>query len=272
MRSLLLQWRKSLIIIIGALVISTLGIQASDEFSGISSRLSGLVIEADGGCGKFAIPILFGSHTICMDTYEASPSSDCPYEATNSEIETQANLAVGACKAISVSEVVPWRFVTYTQAQQLCARDRKRLPTNEEWYKVAIGLGDTSSCFKSKGSEPSKTGQSLCVTPTGIHDLVGNVWEWSNDVLTDGVYKERELPPSGYVKLVDGEGVVIETTNTPDKNFGEDYAQVNEIGVKGILRGGFYGSGSDGGIFAQNLSVPLDFTAVGVGFRCVRDL
>ena len=43
-------------------------------------------------------------------------------------------------------------------------------------------------------------------------------------------------------------------------------------GVRGMIRGGFYGSGEDAGIFAQNMSVALDSRTAGIGFRCVKDL
>ncbi len=271
MKLLLQTWRKSLVVV-GAIVLSTLGIQASDEIQGVATRLSSLVIEADGVCGKNAVPILFGSHTICMDTYEASPGKNCLYAVTENEVATEANIAIPSCEVISEREVMPWRFVTYTQAQQLCAKVGKRLPTNEEWYKVALGHLDTASCFPDKVMTSSLTGLNNCVTKTAVHDLLGGVWEWTDDVSVDGSYKGRKLPPSGYVTLVDNEGVALETSEISEQNFGEDYAWIDHEGVRGMLRGGFYGSGTDGGIFAQNISAALDFAAVGVGFRCVKDI
>lgn len=261
---------KSVFIGVGALIISTLGIQASDELSGVTGRLSGLVIESQEVCGIHEVPILFGSHSICMDVYEASPAVSCPYAQTKSELDTQVNVGTAACEANTAPNLEPWKYVTYTEAQQLCARSGKRLPTNEEWYKVAISLSETEACFSS--GVLGSTGASNCVTSTGVYDVVGNVWEWMDDTVIDGTYKDRSLPLSGYVTLVDGEGIVLTTHNEPDPRFGEDYAWVSSTGVQGIIRGGFYGSGSDGGIFSQNLAVPLNFSAVGVGFRCVRDI
>jgi formylglycine-generating enzyme required for sulfatase activity len=102
--------------------------------------------------------------------------------------------------------------------------------------------------------------------------MVGNVWEWIDGQVTDGVYENRTLPQSGYVALVDTNGVVVETKAEASAEFGDDYAQTDSKGLRGIIRGGFYKSGSDAGVFAQNLSVPLDFKAIGVGFRCIKDL
>jgi len=272
MKKLLQTWRRAAMVIFGAVILSTLGIQASDELSGVTSRLSGSVIDANQGCDKNSLPILFGTHTICMDVYEASPSSGCLYQKIESTLATEANMSKASCEAVSETNVIPWRFVTYTQAQQLCARAGKRLPTNAEWYKVALGLPDPAGCFNGAKGTVNLTGTNNCLTPTGIHDLVGGVWEWMDDVITEGYYKDRILPESGYVTLVDAEGVVIKTDAEADSNFGEDYAWISHSGVRGILRGGFYGSASDGGIFAQNMAAPLDFAAAGVGFRCVRDI
>ena len=65
---------------------------------------------------------------------------------------------------------------------------------------------------------------------------------------------------------------MVETDSDPQVIFGEDYALTNSLGVFGMIRGGFYGGGSDAGTFAQNLAVPLDLRTTGVGFRCVQDL
>ncbi len=271
---LLRGWPKGLLIGFFALVISTIGIQASDGLLGINGNLLGLVIESDvSNCDDGSKLILLGTHSICMDTYEASPSEGCFYVNTKNQLETESNLASPSCSTVSLEGVLPWRYVTYTQAKQLCARSGKRLPTNEEWYKVAIGQTNISSCYRGSKNEANLTGSLDCQSPYGIHDMLGNVWEWTDDIVTNGNYQERVLPESGYVSLVDDNGIVISTTNTGDTNFGKDYAWVNKEGVRGILRGGFYGSGEDdGGIFSQNISVALDFASAGVGFRCVKDL
>ena len=190
-----------------------------------------------------------------------------------SQVETQENANVLTCQPESKPNAMPWRFVSLTQAQQFCARAGKRLPTNDEWYKAVSGTVDVSMCATNTGGSPVTTGSASCMTPSGIHDMVGNVWEWIDETITEGSYDSRTLPVSGYVALVDAKGVVVETQpDTPNIEFGEDYAWVDAEGVRGILRGGFYGSGDDAGMFAQNLSVPLDFRSAGVGFRCVKDI
>ncbi len=267
------KWNKSLLVGVGALVFSTVSIQASDVLRGIEGGLSGLVIESEGVCGEGAVQMLLGSHALCIDEFEASAGSACQHVSPQNLLETQENANIASCIPESKREAMPWRFVSFTQAQQLCARDGKRLPTNEEWYKIASGITNSDSCaIDLKNDEPALTGTTECKTPAGAHDMVGNVWEWIDGQVTDGVFEGRTVPESGFVTLVDRDGVVVETSAVASKEFGEDYALTSNAGVSGIIRGGFYKSGTDAGIFSQNLSVPLDLKTAGVGFRCVKDV
>lgn len=262
---------KSALVGIGAVVLSTVAIQASDLVGGISGNLASLAIESQSVCGEGATLMLLGSQSLCVDTYEASPSDACPYPVVDSQNKTQDNANSPECTVSSKKDAIPWAFVSQIQAQQFCGKVGKRLPSNEEWYKIANGFTGEASCVVNSGlSSPSKTGTEACVTPLGIYDVVGNVWEWIDGEVSGGMYNNRALPTSGYVASVDTNGITIETKNSASEEFGNDYAQTSAEGIKGIIRGGFYGSKSDAGIFAQNLAVPLDFKSAGVGFRCVK--
>ena len=110
------------------------------------------------------------------------------------------------------------------------------------------------------------------MTVAGVYDIVGNVWEWIDGQVVDGRYDGRTLPQEGYVSVVDTGGIVVETTATPNSEYGEDYAKTSLTGIYGIIRGGFYGSQTVGGIFSQDLAVALDLRVAGVGVRCVKSI
>lgn len=261
-------------VVVGAVVLSTLAINASDVVRGIDGSLTGLVIDgAEGPCGSDGTLLQLGDYAICVDTYEASAGETCPIREPNSGVETTENMQAGSCTTVSEEGNEPWRFVTLTQAQQLCARSGKRLPNNDEWYKAVVSQTNIDECVIHEGQGgPSRTGSANCTTPSGIHDMIGNVWEWIDAEIQDGQYANRTLPPSGYVALVDSDGIVIETSDEPVLEYGEDYAQTNDRGVRGIIRGGFYDSGTDAGLFALNAAVALNLQTAGIGFRCVKDI
>lgn len=271
MKEIFRSWYKPLLIGTCAVTISTLGIQAADHANDISGRMAGMVFSKNAGpCADGEILYRRGNLALCVDSYEASPGPACSADVVTGTRDTSSNIN-SDCKPQSTSGVLPWRFVTYAQAGQLCARAGKRLPTNDEWHALALGQSSTFMCIINK-DDVTTTGTSACVTPAGVHDMIGNLWEWTADTVTEGAYNERSLPASGYVDLVDSGGVVLRTSQSPNQDFGEDYASVNNDGVRGIVRGGFYQSGKDAGIFAQNISIALDFSGAGIGFRCVRDI
>lgn len=262
---------KVTLVVLGAITVSALGIQAADTLRGLETNLSGMVGSSTGPCNDGEQYLLFGDRALCVDIYEASAGTSCPHSGPSSQVDTQQNFNETSCVSQSKHNAIPWRYVSLTQAQQMCARSNKRLPTNDEWYKIASGIADQSACVTDSASGPLPTGVAGCVTPSGINDVVGNVWEWIDAQVIDGVHDGRTLPESGYVTLVDQDGVVIQTASEAQAEFSEDYAWTKLDGVYGIVRGGFYGSETDAGIFAQNLATPLDTKTAGIGFRCVRD-
>mgnify|MGYP002620799647 CR=1 FL=1 len=262
---------RGLFIGIGAVVVSTIAIQASDLVKGIDGGLVGLVRESSTVCGAGAIPLQLGTGTLCVDIYEAAAGAGCPHRAVSNPLHTNENLLETSCQPVSEPDRLPWRFVSLSEAEQLCARSGKRLPVNEEWHRLVVQQTEQSHCTTNTDG-PTLTGAAGCVSNAGLHDLVGNLWEWIDGSITHGVYQGRTLPDSGYVRVTDNNGVVVETSDTPDTAHGADYAWTSESGVFGMLRGGYFASDSDGGLYAQNLAAPFDLRTSGVGFRCVRSL
>ena len=105
-----------------------------------------------------------------------------------------------------------------------------------------------------------------------MHDAIGNVWEWLDANVSDGQYQERKLPPEGYVTNADSDGVALTTATTSSPGFNDDYFWAKTPGQFTMMRGGFYGSGSDAGLFAVHAETEASFAGAAVGFRCGYDL
>lgn len=268
-----MRFLKVVAVIFAALVVTTLGISASDVLSGKGGSLLGMLAATPevGVCPKDMVHVPTAKTLTCVDKFEASPSKTCPSQAPLSSVDTQSNLNEPTCASVAEKAMQPWTYVTREQAATLCARAGKRLPTASEWYSVAIGTPDdaTKCNTATRGVWPVGSGEA-CVAATGIYDAVGNVWEWVQDDVRDGRSSEVPLPAEGYVAQVDSAGVPSLTEPKPNELFYGDYFWSDTVGVFGMLRGGFYSSESDGGLYAvQAKTVPTSAT-VAIGFRCVR--
>ncbi len=89
----------------------------------------------------------------------------------------------------------PVRGVTWDQASAYCAWLNKRLPNEAEWEVSGRGVGPSPQLYP-WGNDPTAEGKALDlpdqdtyeigtqpfnVSPFGIYDLVGNVWEWTGE-------------------------------------------------------------------------------------------
>jgi formylglycine-generating enzyme required for sulfatase activity len=257
--------------VLGAVFLSTLGIYASDSLQGIDSRISNLAgVSGSRVCDTGSVLFSGPKGDICVDAYEASPSSACPYKEPMNVLQTEENANTKGCEVSSREGVKPWGYITLPQAQRACALTGKRLPTHDEWYRIALGT-DSSACTVNE-KEARVTGGNACQSGAGAYDVVGNMWEWIDVTVQGSTFEGRALPNEGYVTSVDADGVAITSDARPDLLYGEDYIWSKSDGVFGMIRGGFYGSGSDAGIYTVNAGVPTGFSSQGVGFRCVEDV
>lgn len=258
---------------VGIILLTSFSIDATDTLRGSQTALG---IFADkvlqDSCPKDMVLIEGETHRFCLDIYEASPSTDCSYQKPGNVSETAVNISDADCLAVSTIDAVPWTFVAKSQAEQLCAKSQKRLPTAAEWYQGSLGTPDNRTVCN-LASDLSMTGSWLdCRSGFGIYDMIGNVWELIAVSVNNGVYDNRTIPNEGFVDEVDDAGIATMTISEPNDIYNQDYFWSSSEGQVVMMRGGFYGSRSDGGIYATHAQSNQNFASAAVGFRCAKSL
>ncbi len=146
-----------------------------------------------------------------IDTYEASRPD-----------ATMMTVGSAEHRACSVPDVLPWRNVSWAEAEAACLAAGKRLCTEAEWQLSCEGLagnlypyGNTYDPLACNGRDydldctppddndialPTATPYgcpapmtSMCVSPFGVYDLSGNVKEWTGTEapMGSGSYRVR---------------------------------------------------------------------------------
>lgn len=261
-----LRW---LFVVVGVVALTSFTIDATDTLRGSSTALSSLVGSfSDTGCQAGTTELALANTTYCIDTFENSVSSECPVANPQTDVDTKTNADAAACASQSVLEQAPWTAVTYHQAKTMCAKRGMRLPTADEWYEAALGTPADGRCNINASAQTA--GAFLeCVSHRGVYDMVGNVWEWVEGSVQDGVYNERTLPPEGYVAASGVDGIASETTPQPNPMYDNGYFWHDPVGEYVLMRGGFYGSGEDASVYTTHAKVTASFHSAAVGFRCI---
>ena len=193
--------------------------------------------------------------------------------------------------AYSKENVAPLVGVSQKQARQMCANAGKHLCTDEKWmgasnikgqvYNLPSNLKDApyrcvtdSTTYCNYAANLNKAcnttlwsgGNSNCSSAEGVYDMVGNVWEWTNET----VYytKPCNTPVEGYCYINATSGDWQTSSTSPV--YGNDgvYFIANTTTNKAVQRGGAWDSGADAGPLCAGLYGAPSGVSRAIGFRC----
>lgn len=269
-------WIKTFFIMVGSTILTTVSIQAVDTLD--VKKISLLASVFGGGAGDCPSGmVLVGTSDVsfCVDQYEVSAGDRCLHDEPKTRADSHMNLSDPECVPVSEPKKRPWTSITQDQAARACERAGKKLPGNKEWHIAAAATPDVISRDKSgcllSGGEARDTGiGELCVSQSGIYDMVGNVWEWTGDILENGTLNGQSLPDGGYVVAMSPYGFPTETSANKEHSIGGDKFWIKKEGVVGVFRGGYWNSQTDGGIAAIHAEMDPSFSGTAIGFRCIK--
>lgn len=274
MKRLLKNGARFLLVTVGIVLLTSFTIDATDTLRGSQSALGifSQNVFADK-CPQAMTEIETSDGRVCVDIYEASPGLGCLYASPKSAADTSLNTADADCIPVSEANVMPWIHVAQPQAAELCAKVGKRLPTAEEWFVAVRGTPDGGDNCNLNGTLAKTATHKDCRSGAGAFDMVGNVWEMLADTVErGGAWAGGVMPEEGYVALVNQEGLPVETASEPNVIFNSDYFWSGDLEYSTIMRGGFYGSREDGGVYATHAKTAPTFASAAIGFRCVKSL
>lgn len=202
-----------------------------------------------------------GATAFWIDRYEATVTerpdgSGTPNAVAMIPVNGQWQLNGSRAYALSRAGVSPEARLTWFQADVACAFSGKRLPTNWEWQRAAVGTVDPGNnsadgpCF-TVGTQRRLTGRGgQCVSHWGAQDMIGNQWEWTNDWTS--------AAGSGTTPAV-----------WPNSLYNADSVYAPRLPTA-FLRGGGYLIGAEAGVFALWADPsPAGVDVPWIGFRCV---
>ena len=225
-----------------------------------------------------------GVQPFCIDKYEAYNAGGTVVNDTctnGSQAEVDANTTTAI--AGSATGQTPLASLNWCAAKKACQNAGKHLCSNEEWFQSCNYKGSKWSITEEEQSEtmacntansapdPHLTGASAtCVTQEGALDMIGNVWEWVDKVVTAD--PTNGLTASNYVTGYDFATGLPTSVGAASTVYGDDYfwAYNGAGAARAFLRGGFWVNGANDGCFTLYLGNAPSNVNTSIGFRCCQ--
>jgi len=141
--------------------------------------------------------------------------------------------------------------------------------TDGKWDRVLTGTGPRTWSHNQQS--------------TGVWDLNGNVWEWvdlkiNNGVIMAGFPGAAYTVPatSNYVNQLEDTDTTVKyfaiskTVGSANASYGNDYYWVNVSGERAAFRGGNWANGGNAGVLSLSLGHAPSYTYAGLGFRACK--
>ena len=238
--------------------------------------------------GMAFIPKLGG---FCIDQYEASRSDATFCDNGNAWTGDCENHYGTSTTPASAADRIPWVSITQTAASTACQAAGKHLCSGQEWMaaanlngqiydlsdattqatcvvdvvKYCLNHSSTSGEACNTGSNDDTNAPSNCKSAEGVYDLIGNVWEWTSEVVdvnADSIDDGWNYPNDDVTPNLWG-------NTTKSAHYGNDgiYTSSTKDG-RAVVRGGSWSIGGGAGLFCVALSFAPGSTYYGIGFRC----